>query len=505
MATLQLLGEGFASVFASPIAILMCFVGAFLGILVGILPGLGPSATIAMLLPLTYTMDPMAALIVLCGIFCGAAFGGAITSILVNIPGEGCSVPTTFDGYQLCRQGRPGTALGIAACASVVSGLISIILLAFLVKPLSSIALMFGAPEYATVVLFAFIAVVGLSEGGLVKAFFSLFVGLLCSTVGFDSQTGDLRLTFGQMGLLDGIPFLAATMGLFGLAEVLMNIVNPDEDIDVSQTPKLTFRKVMPTLKEVRYSLPAMARGGILGFFIGVLPGAGANIATFLAYSLEKRMSRHPERFGKGELRGLAAPEAADNGSVGGSMVPMLALGIPGSGTCAIILGALVMLGMQPGPMLFERSGPIVWGLIASMFISNVILFFMNTAMVPVFVWILKVSRRCLSVAVTTLCIIGIIGAKNSMNYLWIMLAFTGIGYLFKVAKIPPAPLVLALIMGGQMENSLRQSLLMSRGSFAIFVTRPISLVFVLLCIAFLVVPAINRRRKRRRQAAAQQ
>ena len=505
LTTIKMLGEGFASVLTSPVAILMCFIGAFLGIIVGILPGLGPSATIAMLLPLTYTLDPMAALIILCGIFCGAAFGGAITSILVNIPGEGCSVPTTFDGYPLCKQGRPGTALGIAAYASGISGFISILLLAFLVKPLSNIALMFGSPEYAMVVLFAFIAVVGLSEGGLVKSFFSLFVGLLCSTVGFDVQTGDLRLAFDQIGLYDGIPFLAATMGLFGLAEILVNIVHPDDQIDVEKTPKLTFRKIMPTFTELKTCLPTMLRSGILGFFIGVLPGAGANIAAFLAYSFEKRLSKHPETFGKGNIQGVAAPEAANNASVGGSLVPMLALGIPGSGTCAIILGALVMLGMQPGPTLFTKSGPIVWGLIAALLLSNIILFFMNTAMVPAFVWILKVSQKCLSVAVTTLCIIGIIGAKNSMNYLWIMLVFTGIGYLFKVNKIPPAPLVLALIMGGQMENAFRQSLLMSRGSLKIFVTRPISLIFVLLSLGFLIVPRITKlvKKLRKKEEAA--
>jgi putative tricarboxylic transport membrane protein len=490
---LTYLMEGFSNVL-QPAMLLICLIGVIMGTLIGVLPGLGPSAAIAIMLPITYGMDPLVALVMLSGMFYGSAYGGAITSILINVPGEGASVATTFDGYPLARKGQPGVALGISAVASFFAGTLGVILLTMIAQPLSRWGLKFGPPEYFTVILFAFIAIVGLDEKGLLKSFFALFLGLLLATVGYDVQTGIPRLTFGSLALRDGISFLPAAVGLFGLSEIVYNFVHPGESVSNNQGTKLDLRSVFPKLHHLIQSFLPMCRGSLVGFFVGVLPGAGANIASFMAYGIEKKISKRPEEFGTGVLEGVAAPEAANNSACSGSFVPLLALGIPGSGTTAVLLGAFILLGIQPGPELFTKHPDVVWGLIASMYIGNIMLIVLNTAFIPLFVWILKISRSCLSVVVTTVCFIGVYSIHYSMMDIWLMLFFTLIGYAFKANTIPPAPLILALILGARAEDALRQSLIMSMGSPVIFLTRPISVTLIVVSLAFLIIPQLKNR-----------
>jgi putative tricarboxylic transport membrane protein len=478
---------------ADPTLLLMCLAGTLAGTLVGVLPGLGPAAAIAVLLPISYGADPLTALVAMGGVYTGAMYGGTITSVLLNVPGEGASVITTLDGYPLAKQGKGGLALGLAAIGSFIAGTIGLLFLTVMAVPLARAALSFGPPEYFAVMILAFVMVSSLSSGTLSKSMLSLFLGLLLCTVGQDVVSGLPRLTFGSVDLLDGIGFIPAVVGVFGLAEVIYDLVHPPEYV-LGRNARISLRSVFPTRAELRQSFGSMLRGGFLGFFIGVLPGAGATIASFLSYGLERRISKTPEKFGQGALQGVAGPESANNSASSGAFVPMLALGIPGSGTTAVMLGAFILLGIQPGPRLFTDHADVAWGLIASLYVGNILLLFQNTIMVPFFIKLLEISQRFLPVLVASLCFIGVYSVNNSMSDVWIMLVFAGLGYLFKMADIPGAPLVIALVLGSTAENALQQSLVLSMGSPLIFFERPISGTFMLVAVGCLVAPPLLRK-----------
>jgi putative tricarboxylic transport membrane protein len=478
---------------ADPKLLLACLAGTFAGTLVGVLPGLGPSAAIAVLLPITYGADPLFALVAMSGVYVGAMYGGTITSVMLNVPGESASVCTTFEGYPLARQGKGALALGLAAIGSFLAGTMGLVLLTVVAVPLASVALSFGPPEYFSVMILAFALVSSLSGASLAKSSLSLFLGLLIGTVGQDVVSGFPRLTFGSMEMLDGISFIPAVVGMFGLAEILYDLAHPSEGF-ISKDSRIRIRAMIPTRQEFRETFGSMFRGGVLGFFIGVLPGAGATIASFLSYGLEKRLSKHPEQFGKGALAGVSGPESANNAASSGAFVPLLALGIPGSSTTAVLLGALVLLGIQPGPRLFTEHPDVVWGLIASLYIGNVMLLIQNTVMVPFFVWLLRISQKVLPVIIVTLCFVGVYSINNSMTDIWIMVAFSILGYVFKLADIPAAPLIIALVLGPIAENSFRQSLVISAGTPSIFFTHPISLTLLVLSALTLLLPMVRRR-----------
>lgn len=502
MSTFSLLAGGFSSVL-TPIMLLAAFVGAIAGTLVGVLPGLGPAAAIAVLLPATYGLDPLVGLITLAGMYYGAMYGGTITSVLLNVPGESASVVTTFDGYPMAKAGRGGVALGIAAIGSFIAGTLGLILLTLIAVPLARIAIKFGPPEYFAVMLLVFAMISGLNSGKRLKAFLSLFLGLFLATVGQDVVSGMPRLTGGSITLLDGIPFLPAVIGAFGLSEVVQNIIEPAEFVTDGKT-KIKVRDVLPNRQDIKESAGSIVRGGFIGFFTGLLPGGGGSLSSFLSYGLEKRLSKTPEKFGNGAIQGVAGPESANNAASTGSFVPLLSLGIPSSGTSAVLLGAFVMLGIQPGPGLFAENPDVVWGLIASMYIGNIMLLILNTAFIPSFIWLLKISQRTLSVIVATMCFVGVYSLSYSMFDVWLMIFFTILGYAFKVYGVPGAPLVIALVLGGQMEYSLRQSLVMSMGSPSIFFERPISAVLVTLTLLILVGPPILEKFRNRNKASGQ-
>ncbi|MHB9098517.1 MAG: tripartite tricarboxylate transporter permease, partial [Syntrophales bacterium] len=377
MEALQQLMMGF-HIAITPINLLLCFLGAVAGTIIGALPGIGPSAGLAILLPLTFGMNPTSAMIMMAGLYCGAMYGGTITSVLINVPGESSSVMTCLDGYQMALQGRAGKALGIAAIGSFIAGTASVVFLMLLSIPLVKFALSFGPPEYFALMLMGLCTIAGLTGGSVLKALVGTFLGLLISTPGMDAFSGLPRLTFGLTGLLGGVSFLVVAVGLFGIGEVMSNAEQLMKLEFV--TEKIRIKEVWPNRKEWGESAGPIARGTIIGFIVGVLPGAGGTIASFLSYATEKRVSRHPELFGKGAIAGVAGPESANNSSTGGAMVPLLTLGIPGSGTTAIMLGALMMFGLQPGPLLFQKNPDFVWGVIASMYIGNIMLLIMNVA-----------------------------------------------------------------------------------------------------------------------------
>jgi len=487
-----------------PFVLLMCLMGAVMGTLVGVLPGLGPSAALAVLLPAVYGRDALTSLVMLAGIYYGAMFGGMITSIALNVPGESASVVTTFDGYPLAKKGKAGVAMGISAISSFVGGTLGVILLTFIGTPLARAALRFGPPEYFAIYLFTFVAILSIGSGGFIKSAIGLFLGLLLSTVGMDVITGGARLTFGSLNLLSGIDFLPAVVGMFGLSEILMTIAN-DERIEVAKKDpnnNYKFWNVFPKRKDFTHCVPSIMRGGFLGFGVGALPGAGATIATFIAYNLEKRVAKDPETFGKGNIRGVAAPEAANNGAASGAFVPLLALGIPGSATTAILLGAFIMVGIQPGPGLFTRNPDIVWGLISSMYVGNIMLLIINTAFIPLFIWLLRISQKTLPAIVATLCVIGTYSVNNSVADVFLMLIFTAVGIFFKKLDFPPAPMIVAIVLGSDLEFSFRQTLEMFIGNFGIVFTRPLSVAIYALSATLLIMSAVKsyRSHKARKQ-----
>jgi putative tricarboxylic transport membrane protein len=482
------LSLGFSIAF-SPVNLLFVTLGVVAGTLIGALPGIGPVAGIAILIPLSFGMNPTTAMILMCGIYYGCMYGGTITSVLMNVPGESSTIMTCIDGYAMARNGRAGPALTIAAIGSFIAGTFSVVMLTLLAPPIAEAALSFGPPEYFALMLLGLTAISGLTGSSTAKGYAMAFIGLALAVVGLDPMTADPRFNFGNLELMDGVGFLPVAVGLFGIGTVL-NMVDQTLRIEIMKT---TLREMIITKQDLRDSAMPIVRGTVIGFAVGVLPGAGATIASFLSYAAEKRLSKTPEVFGTGAIQGVAAPEAANNASTGGAMIPLLTLGIPGSGTTAVMLGALTLFSLQPGPLLFTKNPDFVWGLIASMYIGNVMLLVLNTAFVPAFVAVLRVPYTVLAPLIAIFCVVGVYSVNYSVLDLWLMLGFGVIGYLANKLDYPLAPMVLALVLGGPLEVALRQSLKMSQTDVSIFFTRPVSGVIMAMAVAVILWPLLKR------------
>jgi putative tricarboxylic transport membrane protein len=500
METIDQLIYGFGIAF-SPENLLFVFIGVLAGTIIGILPGLGPMSALALMIPIAYGMDPTTAIIMLAGVYYGAIFGGSTSSILLNAPGVAGTVATSFDGYPMARDGRAGKALAIAAIASFVGGTIGVIGLMLIAPGLSSFAVSFGPAEYFALMVLGLTAVVTLAGKNVTKGLIAAVVGVMISLVGIDSQTATLRFTFGQVELYEGIEFLIVALGVFALAEVLVMISKRGLGGAPSGVSSLRL-----TRKEAATLTPPTLRGSVLGFFTGVLPGAGATVASFLSYSLEKRIAKDAKTFGTGNIKGVAAPESANNGAAVGSFVPLLTLGVPGSGTTAILLGALLVLGVQPGPMMLDDRPEVFWGVVASMYIGSIVLLILNLPLIPLFAKVLNTPRPVLLPLVVVFCVVGVYGLSFSVFDLWLLAAFGVLGYLMRKNGFPAAPLILGLILGGMMERSMRQALQISGGDWTVFVSKPISavlLVLALLSLAPAVVGTFRRSSRRRHGGGA--
>ena len=482
--------QGFA-VALQPANLLWCFVGVLLGTVVGVLPGLAPSGTIAMLLPLTFGMNPAAAMIMLAGIYYGAKYGGSTTAILLNVPGESASVVTCIDGYQMARRGRAGAALGIAAIASFVAGTVGVVGLMLIAPPLARMALAFSSPEYFALMSLGLAMVVLLAGRSMLKALLAMLVGLWLSSIGTDAFSTAARFTFGQLELLSGIDFVIVAIGVFAVGEVLASMEARAEG-QVMPVPR-GLRNLLPSLRDLKDSRFAFLNGSVLGFLIGVLPGAGSTIASFISYGVEKAVSRRPAEFGRGAVEGVAAPEAANNSETGGALVPLLTLGIPGSTTTAILLAALVLWGFKPGPLFITENPAMFWGLVASMYIGNVMLLVLNLPLVPLFAQVLRAPAYVLYPLIFGISMVGVYSTSGSLFDLGLLAGFGLLGYLMRKLDYPSAPLILGLVLGGAMERALRQSLMMSEGSLTILVARPISAAMLSLALLILLIPLFNK------------
>ncbi len=482
------IGLGFQTAL-EPGNLFFCFTGVLIGTLVGVLPGLGPVAAMSLLLPATFHIPPVAAVIMLAGIYYGAMYGGSTTSILVNIPGEAASVVTCLDGYKMARRGRAGAALGIAAFASFIAGTLATLCLMLVSLPLSRMALKFGSPEYFALIFLGLTTVTYMASGPAWKSLVMATVGLFLGCIGMDVAIGSSRFTFGLIELYDGVGIVPVAMGLFGVAEVLLNVEESMERTVLSSR----VRNLLPTRRDWAESTPPMLRGSLLGFFLGVLPGAGPVIASFASYAMEKRLSREPERFGSGVIQGVAGPEAANNAATGGAFVPLLTLGIPPNATMALLLGALVIFGLQPGPKLVEDHPQLFWGVIASMYVGNLMLLVLNLPLIGIWIQILKVPYPILFPLILLFCVIGVYSLNNSIVEVGIMVLFGVAGYGLRKLDFEPAPLVLALVLGPMLELNFRQSLAMGDGRLLFFFERPISAVILAVAIVLLAVPLLRR------------
>jgi len=483
------LWQGFMVALA-PYNLLWCFIGVLLGTLVGIMPGLGPAATIAMLLPLTFKMEPATAMIMLAGIYYGAKYGGSTTSILLNVPGESASVVTCLDGYQMARQGRAGAALGIAAIASFVAGTVGVLGLMLVAPPLARFALTFSSPEYFALMSLGLAMVVLLAGKSMVKALLAMLVGLWIASMGTDLFSSTSRFTFGNMELLDGIDFVVVAIGVFAIGEVMASVESREEG-QVLPVPK-GLRNLLPTMQDMKDCRFAFVNGSVVGFLVGVLPGAGSTIASFLSYGLEKAVSKRPEMFGHGAPEGVAAPEGANNSETGGALVPLLTLGIPGSGTTAILLAALILWGLRPGPLLIQDNPTLFWGLVASMYIGNVMLLVLNLPLVPAFAQVLRLPVYILYPLILGVSLVGVLSVSGSVFDASMLVAFSLLGYAMRKLDYPSAPLILGLVLGDGMERALRQSLMMSQGDLSILVSRPASAIMLALAVLILVAPLVR-------------
>jgi putative tricarboxylic transport membrane protein len=490
MEVLSGLMHGFALAL-QPVNLLWCLAGVALGTVVGIMPGLGPPATVAMLLPLTMLMNPAAAMIMLAGIYYGAKYGGSTTSILLNVPGESASVVTCIDGYQMARNGRAGAALGIAAIASFIAGTVGVLGLMLVAPPLARMALAFSSPEYFALMALGLAMVVLLAGRSMVKALLAMLVGLWLAGVGTDLFTQTSRFTFGQLELLSGIDFAVVAIGVFAVGEVLANMGR--RGVSESLPVPKGWRNLLPTRQDLKDSRFAFANGSIIGFLIGVLPGAGSTIASFIAYGLEKAVSRRPQEFGKGVVEGVAAPEGANNAETGGALIPMLTLGIPGSSTTAILLAALVLWGFKPGPLFIPENPALFWGLVASMYVGNLMLLFLNLPLVPLFAQVLRAPIYLLFPIILGISLVGVYSASGSLFDVWLLAAFGLGGYLMRKLDYPSAPLILGFVLGAPLERALRQSLMMSDGSLSILVSRPVPAVMLSLTVLILLIPLIGK------------
>jgi putative tricarboxylic transport membrane protein len=490
MDVLANLGHGFL-VALEPLNLFWCFAGVFLGTVVGVMPGLGPAATIAMLLPLTFKMPPTSALIMLAGIYYGAKYGGSTTAILLNVPGESASVVTCLDGYQMARKGRAGAALGIAAIASFIAGTVGVVALMLVAPPLAKFGLAFSSPEYFALMVLGLAMVVLLAGESLVKALLAMLVGLWIAGMGIDLFSDASRFTFGNSEMLDGVDFVIVAIGVFALSEVFANMERREEGT-MLPVPK-GLRNLLPTMAELKACRFAFLNGSVVGFIIGVLPGAGSTIASFISYGLEKAVSKHPEKFGTGVPEGVAAPEGANNSETGGALVPLLTLGIPGSGTTAILLAAFVLWGLKPGPLMIQDNPELFWGLVASMYVGNVMLLVLNLPLIPMFAQILKLPSYLLYPIILGISLVGVYTVSSSLFDCYMLAAFGLLGYLMRRLDYPSAPLILGLVLGDSMERALRQSLMMSQGDLSILVSRPISATMLILAVLLLIMPLFRK------------
>ena len=488
METLGWIGQGFA-VALSPQNLLFCFIGVLMGTLIGVLPGIGPVSGVAILLPIVFTLEPTAAMIMLAGIYYGSMYGGSTTSILINTPGESASVMTCLDGYAMARAGRAGAALGMAALASFVAGTASVIGLMLLAPPLAEFALKFGPAEYFALMVLGLTMLTRLAGKSLIKGLMMGMFGLALGTIGLDPMTGVARYTGGRLEFLDGVGFVSVAMGLFALGEIF---TNAEESLsrDVFKTDLKGLWPTMADWVAVRWTL---VRATIIGFFVGALPGAGATVASFMAYVAEKKASKHPEKFGTGVIEGVAAPEAANNAATGGALVPLLTLGIPSSATTAILLGALLILNVRPGPLMISERPEFFWAVVTSMYVGNVMLLILNLPLVGLWASLLRIPYTILLPLILLFTLIGAYAINNNVWDIWIMILFGVIGYLMRKFEYPAAPVVLALVLGPLMETNFRRALAISQGDYSVFITHPLAAFLLLCAVLSLAWPLIAR------------
>ena len=494
------LAQGFA-VALQPINLLYCFTGVFIGTLVGVLPGIGPVSAMSLLLPVTLSGTPEAGIIMMAGIYYGSMYGGSTTSILVNIPGEAASVVTCLDGHAMAKQGRAGPALGIAALSSFAAGTFALIALMLVAPALARVAIAFGPPEYFSLMVLGLTVLSFLSQGSMAKSLLMAAVGIVLGLIGIDQITAQPRLTFDRLELLDGLGLVPIVMGLFGVAEILSNL---EKELK-REVIKARIGGLWPSLADWAESKWAIVRGTLLGFFLGILPGGGAVIASFASYAIERKVSKHPERFGKGAIEGVAGPEAANNAAAGGAFIPLMTLGIPPNVVMALLLGAFIIHGLQPGPLLMTQRPDLFWGIVASMYIGNAMLLVLNMPLIGMWVQVLKLPYRILFPLILMFCIVGVFASGNAVFDVFVMVMFGVLGYLMRKFGYEPAPLVLAFVLGPMLENNLRKSLILSHGDFAIFVSRPISAVCLVLAFAALAAPLLPALARRRTDLAASQ
>ena len=475
----------------------LCFTGCLVGTMIGVLPGVGPIATIAMLLPLTFKVDPTGALIMLAGIYYGAQYGGSTTAILINIPGEATSVVTAMDGHEMAKRGQAGKALGIAAIGSFIAGSIATLVIALLGKPLTAMALIFGPAEYFALMVLGLALAVALARGSVLKAIIMIVLGILLSTIGTDLDTGEERLTFGLTDLADGIDFAVLAMGVFGLAEILKNLENPE----ARDVVKGGIGKLLPTMDDMRTCMAPILRGTALGSILGILPGNGAVLAPFASYTIEKKLAKDPSRFGHGAIEGVAGPESANNAGAQTAFIPLLTLGIPPNAVMALMVGAMTIHGIIPGPLVMTKSPDLFWGMIASMWVGNLMLVIINLPMIGMWVKLLKVPYRLMFPAILLFCAIGIYSINNNPADVFLTAFFGLVGYGFYKFGLEPAPMLLGFVLGKLMEQKLRQALTLSRGDMMTFIERPISAFLLVVALVIIVVALLPSVRKGREEA----
>jgi putative tricarboxylic transport membrane protein len=479
------------------INIVYCLVGVLIGTLIGVLPGIGPVATLSMLLPITFHLPPVSAIIMLAGIYYGAQYGGSTTAILIHLPGEASSVIACLDGYQMACKGRAGAALAVAAVGSLFAGIVATLLLVLFAPPLARAALIFGPTEYFALMTLGLVMAVVLAQGTLLKAFGMIALGILLGAIGSDVNTGTARLTFGLVELSEGIGFVPLAMGLFAIPEIIRNLERPEQ----RSVPLEKIQGLWPTREEFRRSMPAVLRGTSVGSVLGILPGSGSLLSTFTAYTLEKYLSKRPEEFGKGAVEGVAAPESANNASAQTSFIPLLTLGIPSNAVMALMAGAMTIQGIQPGPQVMTTRPDLFWGLIVSMLIGNVMLVVINLPLIQIWVTLLKVPYRVLYLLILAFCCVGIYSLDNSSFDIMVLIVFAIAGYAFAKWNLEPAPLLLAFILGPLLEENLRRALLISGGDPSVFATRPLSLGLLLVAGLMVILVGLPKIRKRRDEA----
>ena len=489
--------QGFAVAF-DPINLLYCFIGVFIGTLVGVLPGIGPISAMSLLLPVTLSGSPESGIIMMAGIYYGSMYGGSTTAVLVNIPGEAASVVTCIDGHEMAKRGRAGPALGISALGSFVAGTFAIVALMLVAPMLAQVAVAFGPPEYFSLMVLGLVVLTFLTQGSMAKALLMAAVGVVVGLIGLDQINAMPRLTFDRLELVDGIGLVPVVMGLFGVAEILANI---EQQIrrDIVQS---RIGSLWPSREDLKASAGPVGRGTLLGFLLGVLPGGGAVIASFASYAMEKKLSRTPERFGKGAIEGVAGPEAANNAAAGGAFIPLMTLGIPPNVIMALLLGAFVIHGLQPGPLMMSQNPKVFWGIVASMYVGNIMLLVLNMPLIGMWVQVLKAPYRILFPLILMFCIVGVFASGNAVFDVFVMIGTGLLGYLMRKFGYEAAPLVLAFVLGPMLENNLRKSLILSQGSFEIFVVRPISIACLAVAAFLLIAPLLPALRKKREKVA---